>query len=506
MLGKTFLDISRRTFGSSAKITPRVTQLFIDGKFVNSASGEKFTTVNPATEEVITEVSRAGKEDVDRAVDAARKAFDHGPWRKFSGAQRADCLYKLAKIMEDNADELALLESLDNGKPASIAKVADLPLSYQTYRYYAGWPDKITGDTFPIQGDFFSYTRREPLGVAAQIIPWNFPLAMQAWKLAPALAAGCTVVLKTAEQTPLTALRVAEMVNQAGFPNGVVNILSGFGEDAGQYLSTHSGVDKVAFTGSTEVGLKIMQNSTAGNKLRRVTLELGGKSPNIIMDDADIDLAVAQANFALFFNQGQCCIAGSRTFVHEKIYDQFVEKAVKNAKTAILGEGVDAKTTQGPQVSKEQQDKILNYIDLGKKEGARLLTGGGRPSRKGYFVEPTVFADVTDDMTIAREEIFGPVMSILKFSDIEDVIKRANNNEYGLGAGVVTKNINNAIHLANGLRVGTVYINCYDVFQPTTPFGGYKNSGIGRELGPHGLDNYLEEKTVIMARPADSLP
>lgn len=506
MLGKSILDISRRAFSSGAKVTPRVTQLLINGKFVDSASGEKFTTVNPYNEEVITEVSRAGLEDVDRAVDAARNAFDHGPWRSFSGLQRSECLYRLSNLMEKNSEELALLEALDNGKPAAVAKVADLPLSYGTYRYYAGWADKIHGDTIPMHGDFFGYTRREPVGVAAQIIPWNFPLAMQAWKLGPALAAGCTVVMKTAEQTPLSALRVGELAKEAGFPDGVINILSGFGEDAGAYLSTHPGVDKVAFTGSTEVGLKIMQNSTAHNQLRRITLELGGKSPNIIMDDADIDLAVQQANLALFFNQGQCCIAGSRVFVHEKIYDQFIEHSSKCASSAVLGDGLDANTTQGPQVSKEQQEKIFNYIDLGKKEGATLVSGGGKYTGKGYFVEPTVFSDVTDDMTIAREEIFGPVMSILKFSDIEEVISRANDNEYGLGAGVVTKDINNALHLVNGLRAGTVYVNCYDVFQPTTPFGGFKNSGIGRELGAAGLDNYLEDKTVIFSRPPGSLP
>lgn len=506
MLGKSLLDISRRTFSSGSKVTPRVTQLLIDGKLVNSASGDTFATYNPATEEIITEVQRAGKEDVDRAVDAARRAFDHGPWRSFSGQQRAECLYRLSTLMEENAEELSLLEALDNGKPLSVARAADLPLSYSTYRYYAGWADKIHGDTIPMHGDFFGYTRKEPVGVAAQIIPWNFPLAMQAWKMGPALAAGCTIVMKTAEQTPLSALRVGELAKEAGFPDGVINILSGFGEDTGAYLSTHPGVDKVAFTGSTEVGLQIMRNSTAGNKLRRITLELGGKSPNIIMDDADIDMAIQQANLALFFNQGQCCIAGSRVFVHDKIYDQFIEKSATCASSAVLGDGLDAATTQGPQISKEQQDKIYNYIDVGKKEGATLVSGGNKVNRKGYFVEPTIFSDVTDDMTIAREEIFGPVMSILRFSEIEEVIKRANDSEYGLGAGIVTKDINNALHLVNGLRAGTVYVNCYDVFQPSTPFGGFKNSGIGRELGQSGLSNYLEEKTVVFSRPAGSLP
>ena len=495
----------RRQFSSKHKVKPKQTKLFIDGKWVSSAKGHKFETINPVNEETITEVERASVEDVDRAVAAARKAFDEGPWRRYSGQDRARCLFKLADLVEQHQEELALLEALDNGKPASVAKVADLPLTWLCYRYYGGWADKVTGDTIPAHGDYFAYTRREPIGVAAQIIPWNFPLLMQAWKLAPALAAGCTVVMKTAEQTPLSALRIGELIKEAGFPDGVVNILSGFGEDAGAHLSTHPDVDKVAFTGSTEVGLKIMRNSSM-HRLKRVTLELGGKSANIIMDDANLDLAIKQAHLGLFFNHGQCCIAGSRLFVHEKIYDEFVEKSVKHAKNAVLGDSLNEHTTQGPQISKEQQDKIMNYINIGKKEGAKLLTGGSKHGDKGYFVQPTVFSDVTDDMTIAREEIFGPVMSILKFSDIDEVIHRANKSEYGLGAGVVTQNLNNAIHLVNGLRAGTVYVNCYDVFAANLPFGGYKNSGLGRELGPKGLDNYLEDKTVIISRPAGSLP
>ena len=505
MIGKSLSKLSKKAFGTSQKVTPKQTQLFIGGKWVNSASGQTFETINPVTEQPITSLQRAGKEDVDRAVEAARKAFDHGPWRRFSGAERGECMYRLANLIEKNAEELSLLEALDNGKPYKIAQAADIPLVIGTYKYYAGWADKIRGDTFPMQGDFFGYTRKEPVGVAAQIIPWNFPLAMQAWKLGPALAAGCTIVMKTAEQTPLSALRIAELIQEAGFPDGVVNILSGFGDDAGAYLSTHPDVEKVAFTGSTDVGLKIMKNSSQ-HSLKRVTLELGGKSPNIICEDADIDLAIKQANHSLFFNQGQCCIAGSRVFVHEKIYDEFVEKSVNCARGAKLGDSLDDSTTQGPQVSQEQRDKILNYIDIGKKEGAKLLTGGNKYGDKGYFVEPTVFSDVTDDMTIAKEEIFGPVMPILKYSDYDEVIARANNTEYGLGAGIVTKDLNKAIHLSNGIRAGTIYVNCYDVFQPTTPFGGFKNSGLGRELGPSGLDNYLEEKTVIMSRPEESLP
>jgi aldehyde dehydrogenase (NAD+) len=506
MLGRSiYSKVSMRAFGTKATATPKATQLFINGKWENSASGDTFETINPVTEQPITSVQRAGKEDVDRAVAAARNAFDNGPWRSFSGQQRADCLFKLSHLIQQNAEELAHLEALDNGKPVEVAKAADLPLTWLCYRYYAGWADKILGDTIPAHGDYFAYTRKEPVGVAAQIIPWNFPLLMQAWKLGPALAAGCTIVMKTAEQTPLSALRVGELIKQAGFPDGVVNILSGFGEDAGAHLSTHPGVDKVAFTGSTEVGLKIMQNSSI-NRLKRVTLELGGKSPNIICEDADINMAIKQANLGLFFNQGQCCIAGSRVFVHEKIYDEFVEKSVSCASSAVLGDSLDSNTTQGPQVSKEQQLKVLDYISKGKKEGAKCLTGGEAFGNKGFYVKPTIFVDVKDDMTIAREEIFGPVMPIMKFSDYDEVVARANSNEYGLGAGIVTKDINRALTLVNSLRAGTVYVNCYDVFAANLPFGGFKNSGIGRELGPQGLENYLENKTVIMSRPQGSLP
>eukprot|EP00344_Euplotes_crassus_P004148 CAMPEP_0196994232 /NCGR_PEP_ID=MMETSP1380-20130617/560_1 /TAXON_ID=5936 /ORGANISM="Euplotes crassus, Strain CT5" /LENGTH=503 /DNA_ID=CAMNT_0042409555 /DNA_START=21 /DNA_END=1535 /DNA_ORIENTATION=- len=503
MLGKTFMQKTTRSFGSRA--VPKQTQLFIDGQWCNSVKGETFETIDPFTEEPITQVQRASREDVDKAVLAARIAFDHGPWRRMSATDRGNLLYRLGDLVEKNAEELAYLEALDNGKPVSVAKVADLPLTWNTYKYYGGWANKITGDTIPAPGNFHAYTRREPVGVAAQIIPWNFPLLMQAWKLGPALAAGCTVVMKTAEQTPLSALKIAELIKEAGFPDGVVNILSGFGEDAGAYLSTHPDVDKVAFTGSTAVGLQIMRNSSLGG-LKRVTLELGGKSANIICEDADVDMAVQQSHLGLFFNQGQCCIAGSRLFVHDKIYDEFSEKSAKFASEAKLGDSQDAATTQGPQVSKEQQDTVWGYIEKGKKEGATLLAGGEKYDGKGYFVKPTVFADVKDDMTIAKEEIFGPVMQIMKFSDYDDVIDRANRSEYGLGAGVVTKDIGRAFHLTNGLRAGTVYVNCYDVFDPTLPFGGYKNSGIGRENGPQGLDNYLETKTVIMSRPDGSLP
>lgn len=496
--------ISIRTFGAAVK--PSQTKLLIDGKWVNSASGETFGTFNPATEEKIADVQRAGTEDVDRAVAAARKAFDHGPWRKMSGHERGKIMYRLAELLEKHHDELSALEALDNGKTKAFAGAADVPLSIKTYRYYAGWADKIHGKVVPHSGgNFFHYTRDEPVGVCAQIIPWNFPLLMQAWKLGPALACGNTVVMKTAEQTPLSALRVGELALEAGLPEGVLNILSGFGEDAGRHLSQHRDVDKVAFTGSTEVGYEIMRNAHKHN-LKRITLELGGKSANIICDDADIDLAIAQSKVGLFLNHGQCCIAGSRLFVQEGIYDEFVKRSVESAKAMTVGDQFDANAEQGPQIDKTQLDKILGYVETGKKEGAKLLTGGNRVGNKGFFCEPTVFADVDDNMTIAKEEIFGPVMSIMKFKTIDEVIDRANNSEYGLGAGLVTKNMDNAFRLVNGIRAGTVYVNCYDAFDCTTAFGGFKDSGVGRELGEYGLRNYLETKTVIQAMPAEALP
>lgn len=495
-----------RGFASShANIKPRVTQLLINGKFVNSSTGKTFDTFNPATEEKIASVQEATVEDVNSAVAAARRAFDHGPWRKMAASERGRLMYKLADLIEKNFDEIAALEALDNGKPFGFAKAADINLVVKTIRYYAGWADKIHGQTIPIGGPHFCYTKEEPVGVCAQIIPWNFPALMMAWKLGPALATGCTVVLKPAEQTPLTALRIGELIMEAGFPEGVVNILPGYGPTAGQALAQHPHVDKVAFTGSTEVGYEIMRGSHKNN-LKRITLELGGKSANIIMDDADIDLAIAQSQVGLFLNQGQCCIAGSRLFVQEGIYDEFVKRSAEVSKNRKVGDPFAADTEQGPQVDSDQFHKIMNYIDIGKKEGAKLVTGGKRVGTKGWFVEPTVFADVNDNMTIAKEEIFGPVMSILKFKTVDEVIKRANDSHYGLGAGLVTKSVDTALKVSNALRAGTVYVNCYDVFDANTPFGGFKDSGVGRELGEYGLRNYLETKTVIIKRPDDSLP
>ncbi|CAK4355685.1 unnamed protein product [Aphanomyces euteiches] len=485
-----------RNFASNVRVTQ--TNLLIDNRFVPASTGKTIDTFNPATEEKIASIQFAGKEDVDRAVAAARRAFkDDSPWRTMSATSRGELMYKLADLVEKNRDELAALEALDNGKPESVANTVDINLAIKCLRYYAGWADKIHGKTIPINGPFFCFTKDEPVGVCAQIIPWNFPILMAAWKLSPLLAAGCTSVLKPAEQTPLTALRLGELIVEAGFPAGVVNIVAGDGATTGKYLAQHPDVDKVAFTGSTEVGFEIMRNSHPNN-LKRVTLELGGKSANIIMDDADLDHAVACAHVGLFLNQGQCCIAGSRLFVHEKIYDEFVKKAVASAKSAVVGDPFGKNTTQGPQVNESQFNKILNYIEIGKKEGAKLLTGGKRAGNKGWFIEPTVFADVTDDMTIAKEEIFGPVMSVLKFKTIDEVIERANKCEYGLGAGVVTQNLETTLRLSRELKAGTVYVNCYDIFDAAAPFGGYKNSGIGRELGECGLRPYLENKTVII--------
>jgi aldehyde dehydrogenase (NAD+) len=476
------------------------TKLLINNQWVESASGKTFPTVNPATGTEICRVAEADAADVDKAVQAAREAFDKGPWRKMAASERGRLLNKLADLIEKNADELARLEALDNGKPYQVAKTADLPLVIACYRYYAGWADKIQGKTIPIAGNYFCYTRHEPVGVVGQIIPWNFPLLMQAWKLGPALAAGNTVLLKPAEQTPLTALRVGELILEAGFPPGVVNILPGYGPTAGAAIAWHNGVDKVAFTGSTEVGHLIMEAAARSN-LKRVTLELGGKSPNIVFADADMEQAIEGAHFALFFNQGQCCCAGSRLYVEAKAYDEFVDKSVARAKARKVGDPFDPASEQGPQVDDVQFEKVMSYISSGKQEGASLLAGGNRVGNRGFFIEPTVFADVDDGMKIAKEEIFGPVMSIMKFKSIEEVVERANRTEYGLAAAVWTRDISKAYAIANSVRAGTVWVNCYDVFDAGAPFGGFKQSGMGRELGEYGLQQYTEVKTVTVKLP-----
>jgi aldehyde dehydrogenase (NAD+) len=482
----------------SGTVPITATKLLIDNRWVEPASGRTFATINPATGEEICQVAEADAPDVERAVRAARNAFERGPWRKMAAAERGRLLNKLADLIEKNADELARLESLDNGKPYKVAVGADVPLTIACYRYFAGWADKIQGRTIPVAGNYFCYTRLEPVGVVGQIIPWNFPLLMQAWKLAPALACGNTVVLKPAEQTPLTALRIGELLLEAGFPDGVVNILPGYGPTAGQAIARHMDVDKVAFTGSTEVGHLIME-AAAQTNLKRVTLELGGKSPNIVFADANLDAAIEGCHFALFFNQGQCCCAGSRLFVERKVYDEFVERSVDRAKRRTVGDPFDAGTEQGPQVDQAQFDKVMSYIDAGKREGAKLLCGGERAGDRGYFVKPTVFADVRDEMKIAEEEIFGPVMSIIPFESMDEVVERANRTMYGLAAAVWTKDITKATAIANSVRAGTVWVNCYDVFDAAAPFGGFKQSGIGRELGEYGLQQYSEVKTVTIA-------
>ena len=474
----------------------RQTNMFIGGKWQESRGGKRFPTLNPVNETVIAEIAQGNEADVDAAVKAARAAFETGLWSKMDARDRGRLMNKLADLMEANLEELAALESLDNGKPIRDARAADLPLAIDCLRYYAGWADKLTGDVIPIRGNYFCYTRREPVGVVGQIIPWNFPILMAAWKWGPALASGCTIVMKPAEQTPLTCLRLAELAQEAGFPDGVINVVTGYGE-TGAAMVRHPGIDKIAFTGHYETAQKIMVD--AAKTLKRLTFELGGKSPNIVFADADLDAAVAGAAFGLFFNQGQCCCAGSRLFVEQSIHDEFVSKVVDRAKSRQLGDSLDPNTTQGPQVDADQFNKILSYIDKGKAEGAKCLTGGSRFGNKGFFIEPTIFTEVNDEMSIARDEIFGPVMSILPFKNTDDIIARANNTYYGLAAAVWTRDVQKAHRVAASVRAGTIWVNCYDVFDAAAPFGGFKMSGSGRELGEAALANYTELKTVTMS-------
>ena len=473
------------------------TQLLIDGDWRDSASGKTFETINPATEEVIAEIAEADAADIDLAVKAARKAFESGPWKKMDARDRGRLMLRLADLVEENIDDLAELETLDNGKPISESRHADLPLVVDCLRYYAGYADKIHGQTIPIRGNYHCYTRRQPVGVVGQIIPWNFPMLMVAWKWGPALAAGCTVVLKPAEQTPLTALRMGELAMEAGFPNGVINIVPGFGETAGAALVAHPDVDKIAFTGEGTTA-KIISRS-AVETMKRLTFELGGKSPNIVFADADLDAAVNGAVTAIYLNQGQCCCAGSRLFVEEGVYDDFVARLSAKVGARRLGDPFDPKTQQGPQIDKNQFDRIMGYVERGKAQGARVVTGGERHGDKGFYIQPTIFADVKDDMDIVREEIFGPVLAVTKFKDLEEAVRRGNATDFGLAAAVWTRDIGKAHSVANRLNAGTVWINCYDVFDAAAPFGGFKRSGIGRELGEKALDNYLETKTVTVS-------
>jgi acyl-CoA reductase-like NAD-dependent aldehyde dehydrogenase len=482
-------------------VLPRVSEflkgakkLFINGEWVESLSGRTFETFNPATGEVLAVVHEAAEQDIDAAVRAARNAFDKGPWSKMSASDRSRLIYLLADKMEEHKEELAQLDTLDSGKPIRESSAADVPLAIDHFRYFAGWSTKIMGQTIPVSGNFFNYTRHEPVGVVGQIIPWNFPLLMATWKLGAALATGCTVVLKPAEQTPLSALYLAQLAQDVGFPDGVINVVPGFGDSAGAPLVNHPQVDKIAFTGSTQVGKSIMRQ--ASETLKRVTLELGGKSPNIILPDADLTKAVPGALFGIMFNQGQVCCAGSRLYIQKKHYDNFLSDMVSHAEKIQQGHGINPDTEMGPLVSSEQQNRVMSYIQKGLEEGAELLTGGKVPFDQGYFVQPTIFADVNDSMTIAREEIFGPVVSALPFTDLDDLIERANNTNYGLAAGVWTENLKSAHYLAQRLKAGTVWVNCYNALDAASPFGGYKQSGLGREMGSYALNAYTEVKSV----------
>ena len=473
-------------------------QLFIDGQWVDAESGKTFTTPNPATGEPLAEVAEADKADIDKAVAAARRAYE-GKWSKMSARDRGRLLYKLSQLIEARSPELAALETADNGKPIKESLYVDLPQVVENFEYFAGWATKIEGETIPVPGKMFNYTLREPIGVCGQIIPWNFPLLMAAWKLAPALAAGNTVVLKPAEQTPLGAMELAKLIQEAGFPEGVVNIVPGYGETAGASLAAHPGIDKIAFTGSTEVG-KLIAKSAAEN-LTKVSLELGGKAPNIVFADSNLDQAVAGAMMGIFYNQGQVCCAGSRLFVEESVKDEFVSKLSERAERIAVGDPMDKSTQMGPQVSEEQLNRIKSYVDIAREEGAAVVTGGSTPElggalKKGYFFRPTIFADVNNKMRVAQEEIFGPVVSVISFKDEDDLIKQANDTIYGLSAGIWTQDITRAHRFAKEIKAGVIWINTFNMFNAASPFGGYKQSGYGREMGRHALDLYTQVKSV----------
>ncbi len=472
------------------------TKLFINGEWTNSSDGATFDTYNPATGETIAKVAHATKEDVDRAVKSARKALEKGAWGKMDACDRGKLMFKLADLIEANSEELARLEALNCGKTITDSR-GDIGGMLNGLRYYAGWADKIEGKTVPVRGSFLSYTLRQPVGVVGQIIPWNFPLLMAAWKWGPALACGNTIVMKAAEQTPLSVLRVCELVQEAGFPPGVINLLNGMGETTGDAMVTHPDIDKIAFTGHVDTAKLITKR--AADTLKRTTFELGGKSPNVVFADCDMEQAVAGAFHAIYFHGGQCCTAGSRLFIEDKIKDEFVSRLAEKAGQRRVGNQLDEKTEQGPQVSQEQLDKILGYVELGRKQGAKLVAGGKRVGDKGFFVEPTIFDNVTDDMAIAKDEIFGPVVSVLSFKDADDMIERANTTQYGLAAAVWTKNIDKAHWYAKNVKAGTVWVNCYHIVDVTTPFGGFKMSGQGRENGEAALEHYTETKTVTIA-------
>jgi phenylacetaldehyde dehydrogenase len=477
-------------------------RMLINGRWVAAVSGATFDTFDPATGEVICAVPSGDKAEIDAAVKAARAAFESGPWRRMTASERGKLIWKLADLLEKNLEEFAALESLDNGKPLGVARVADVPLAVDLFRYMAGWATKIHGSTFPISvpyapgAKFFAYTQREPIGVVGQIIPWNFPLLMAAWKLGPALATGCTVVLKPAEQTPLTALRLGELIQEAGIPDGVVNIVTGLGETAGAALAAHPGVDKIAFTGSTEVGKLIVR--AAANDLKKVSLELGGKSPNIVLEDADLETAIPGAASAIFFNHGQCCCAGSRLYVHKKHFNKVVDGVAAAAAKIKVGPGHAPDTEMGPLVSAEQLNRVMGFLQSGQAEGAKSVAGGARHGDRGYFVKPTVLVNTKPGMKVMEEEIFGPVVCAVPFTDPNEVIASANNNIYGLAAAVWTRDVAKAHRLASELRAGTVWVNCYNIFDAALPFGGYKQSGWGREMGAEALELYTETKAVCV--------
>ena len=476
-----------------------VNRLLIDGKRVDALSGETFDSINPATGQRLARVSRGAAADVDVAVASARRAFDTATWRRMSAYDRSVMMLRLADLIEREADDLAVLECLDNGKPAHLTRLVEVEGTIKTFRYFAGWPTKFGGETLPVSprggAQILNYTTREPIGVAGLIIPWNYPLSMAAWKVAPALAAGCAVVLKPAEQTPLTALRLGELALEAGFPPGVLNVIPGFG-DAGAALVAHPGVDKVAFTGSTDVGKSIVKAS-AGN-LKKLSLELGGKSPHIVFPDADLDAAAASVANGIFFNQGQTCTAGSRLYAHVSCFDRVVSSVTAAARRLRVGNGLNPDSDLGPLISQEQWDRVSGYVDVGRQEGAQMTTGGGRPAglEAGYFYAPTVFAHATPNMRITREEIFGPVLTALAWKDFDDLIAQANDSEYGLSAGVWTGDVKQAHRAAAALKAGTVWINCYNLVDPASPFGGFKQSGWGREHGRQAMELYSETKSV----------